>query len=121
MGGQGKAVVREAGTLALRKTLGSLAMMESNDEDAAMNANGDEKGKGGEGDVDVDVRVGVEEFVKAMEKVPPSVSRTQRRKYEALREKFAGMPVGGRKAGGADVKPDEGEEDKAKDAEGVAA
>lgn len=87
------AVVREAGVLALRKTLGTLAMMESGGATSAMRT-----GEGKEEEEDVDVQVGVEDFVLAMEKVPPSVSRAQRRKYEALRAKFAGMPVGGARA-----------------------
>lgn len=89
------AVVREAGVLALRKTLGTLAMMESGAASAMRTDTGEGKG---EEEEDVDVQVGVEEFVLAMEKVPPSVSRAQRRKYEALRAKFAGMPVGGARA-----------------------
>ncbi|THH08112.1 hypothetical protein EW146_g9100 [Bondarzewia mesenterica] len=78
------AVVREAGVLALRRTLGALEMM-------------DEGIASAEGDVREDaIQVGVQDFERAMEKVGPSVSRAQRRKYEALREKFAGMPVSAR-------------------------
>jgi ribosome biogenesis ATPase len=33
------------------------------------------------------------DFVDALDKVGPSVSVAQRRKYEALRAKFAGLPV----------------------------
>lgn len=94
------AVVREAGVLALRKTLGTLAMMESGGATSA-SAMRTDTGEGKEDkqeEEDMDVQVGVEEFVLAMEKVPPSVSRAQRRKYEALRAKFAGMPVGGARA-----------------------
>ncbi|KAF4613820.1 hypothetical protein D9613_008072 [Agrocybe pediades] len=68
------ALVREAGVNALRRTLGALDDM---DEDAESPA----------------VRVGLEDFVKAMEKVTPSVSAVQRRKYHNLRSKFAGLPV----------------------------
>ncbi|EIM90706.1 AAA-domain-containing protein [Stereum hirsutum FP-91666 SS1] len=90
------AVVREAGVLALRKTLGTLAMMESGGATSASAMHTDTgAAKEKQEEEDVDVQVGVEEFVQAMEKVPPSVSRAQRRKYEALRAKFAGMPVGG--------------------------
>jgi len=42
----------------------------------------------------LNVRVGVQDFVRALDKVGPSVSVAQRRKYEALRSKFAGLPVG---------------------------
>jgi ribosome biogenesis ATPase len=34
------------------------------------------------------------DFERALDKINPSVSAVQRRKYEALRSKFAGMPVG---------------------------
>lgn len=109
------AVVREAGVLALRKTLGTLEMMESasSSSTSAMHVDGTagftgEGGKEKVGEEDVDVQVGVEEFIQAMEKVPPSVSRAQRRKYEALRAKFAGMPVGGARARGKAVDPGAG-------------
>ena len=76
------AVVREAGVLALRRTLGTLEEMDG--------GLGEEGSAGGEA-----VQVGVHDFDKALEKVGPSVSRAQRRKYHALREKFAGTPVSG--------------------------
>jgi ribosome biogenesis ATPase len=71
------AIVREAGVAALRRTLGTLDDLQG----AAMPT----------------VVVGAEDFVNAFEKVGPSVSTTQRRKYEALKWKFAGLPVGGGK------------------------
>ncbi|KAI0318605.1 P-loop containing nucleoside triphosphate hydrolase protein [Amylostereum chailletii] len=76
------AVVREAGVLALRRTLGPLEDM-------------DEGVAGEEGEEGEDVRVGVHDFENALEKVSPSVSRAQRRGYQVLREKFAGMPMTG--------------------------
>jgi ribosome biogenesis ATPase len=72
------ALVREAGVIALRKTLGALDKMD------------EESGERGS----LNVRVGVHDFVRALDKVGPSVSVAQRRKYEALRSKFAGLPVG---------------------------
>jgi ribosome biogenesis ATPase len=75
------AVVREAGATALRKRLGVLDEMNGNTEDGEP----------------VRVRVGVQDFVRALDKVGPSVSVVQRRKYEGLRSKFAGLPVGSRK------------------------
>ncbi|KAF9010073.1 P-loop containing nucleoside triphosphate hydrolase protein [Cyathus striatus] len=39
------------------------------------------------------VVVGFQDFVNALDKVAPSVSVAQRRKYESLRSKFAGLPV----------------------------
>ncbi|KZV77222.1 AAA-domain-containing protein [Peniophora sp. CONT] len=71
-------VVREAGVLALRRVLGRLEDMD-------------------EGETGGVVRVEVEDFERALEKVPSSVSRSQRRRYEALHGKFAGIPVGGGK------------------------
>jgi len=68
------ALVREAGVIALRRTLGALEEM---DESAGKDV----------------VRVAFEDFERAFEKVAPSVSRAQRRKYDALRDKFAGIPV----------------------------
>ncbi|KIJ62946.1 hypothetical protein HYDPIDRAFT_135443 [Hydnomerulius pinastri MD-312] len=73
------AVVREAGVVALRRVLGSLDNLEQ--EPAGV--------------VDERPRVLVlsEDFARAVDKVGPSVSASQRRKYEALRSKFAGLPV----------------------------
>jgi ribosome biogenesis ATPase len=70
------AVVREAGVAALKRTLGVLD--ESKDDN----------------EFTPQVMVLVDDFVKALDKVTPSVSARQRRKYEALRSKFAGLPVG---------------------------
>ena len=79
------ALVREAGVRALRRALGTLREM---DEGPA----GAEKGAEG-------VVVLVEDFQDALDKVAPSVSKAQRRRYEALRETFA-SGVGGRRKGG---------------------
>ncbi|KAM5530497.1 hypothetical protein V8D89_015851 [Ganoderma adspersum] len=77
------ALVREAGVVALKRTLGALDAME------AEGASGQEQGKELER-----VLVSAEDFVRALEKVQPSMSVVQRRKYEVLRSKFAGLPVG---------------------------
>ncbi|KAG9317681.1 P-loop containing nucleoside triphosphate hydrolase protein [Chiua virens] len=74
------AMVREAGVVALRRVLGSLEEMEK------------EEGEGG-GEATPKVVVSVEDFVRAVDKVGPSVSVAQRRKYEALRTRFAGLPM----------------------------
>lgn len=71
------ALVREAGVCALRRTLGGLEEMEMN---------------GGEGE-EARVEVTAGDFRRALDKVHPSVSVAQRRRYEALRSKFAGLPV----------------------------
>ncbi|KAG2064020.1 AAA-domain-containing protein [Suillus decipiens] len=73
------AVVREAGVVALRRVLGALDQM-------------DDSG-GGLAENQPRVVVVLEDFVRAQDKVGPSVSAVQRRKYEALRAKFAGLPV----------------------------
>ena len=41
----------------------------------------------------VDMRVGIKEFELALDKLEPSVSTAQRRRYELLKTKFAGLPV----------------------------
>jgi ribosome biogenesis ATPase len=73
------ALVREAGVTALKRTLGALDAME---DDRVLNQQ---------------VLVELADFVRAMEKVVPSVSVSQRRKYHNLRSKFAGLPVGARR------------------------
>ncbi|OBZ72212.1 putative AAA domain-containing protein C16E9.10c [Grifola frondosa] len=73
------ALVREAGIVALKRTLGVLDMM---DETVGGAVAGQQE-----------VRVQVGDFIEALGKVSPSVSVAQRRKYEALRSKFAGLPV----------------------------
>jgi ribosome biogenesis ATPase len=70
------AVVREAGVLALRRTLGALEQMDEDDKR----------------DTSV-INVALADFELALEKVSPSVSRAQRRKYELLRGKFSGTPT----------------------------
>ena len=80
------ALVREAGVVALRRTLGALD---------ALDAGGDTPATGSE----QTLLVGLDDFRAALEKVQPSVSLAQRRKYEALRSKFAGLPVRGGKGG----------------------
>ncbi|KAI0725676.1 P-loop containing nucleoside triphosphate hydrolase protein [Fomitopsis betulina] len=62
------AVVREAGVVALRRTLGALNRWS----------------------------IGVQDFERALQKVQPSVSAAQRRKYASLRMRMggSGMPVG---------------------------
>ncbi|KAJ7677330.1 P-loop containing nucleoside triphosphate hydrolase protein [Mycena rosella] len=71
-------LLREAGVSALRRALGRPDEME---EGTGVGADGQE------------VTVTLPDFVDALEKVGPSVSVAQRRKYEALRAKFAGLPV----------------------------
>ena len=71
-------VAREAGVIALRRTIGAFEEME-----------GDEPGSEGVSEVTITPA----DFAAAMEKLGPSVSVTQRRKYNALQNKFAGLPL----------------------------
>ena len=72
-------LVREAGVVALRRTLGTF--------DAMNNSTSDAMDRGDE------IMVGLNDFLQALDKVPPSVSAVQKRKYETLRSKFSGLPV----------------------------
>ncbi|KAF8526235.1 P-loop containing nucleoside triphosphate hydrolase protein [Hysterangium stoloniferum] len=81
------ALVREAAVSALRDRIGDL---EAGREMAIVQEDG------------ADVRVGVAEFEAALDNLGPSVSRAQRRKYESLRSKFAGLPVKGNRIDGVD-------------------
>jgi len=69
------ALVREAGVTALKRTLGALDEM----DDGAEYFN---------------VVVELADFLKALDKVRPSVGAAQRKKYQNLQSKFAGLPVG---------------------------
>jgi ribosome biogenesis ATPase len=69
------ALVREAGVTALKRTLGAMDDMD------------DSK-------VSTDVFVGSTDFFKALDKVRPSVSVSQRKRYQNLQSKYAGLPVG---------------------------
>lgn len=76
------ALVREAGVLALRRSLVFLGQVEVQREDEEVIGDATE------------VKVGVEDFEKALETVGPSVTSGQRRKYEALRKKHgAAIPT----------------------------
>ncbi|KAG8907123.1 hypothetical protein FRB99_005231 [Tulasnella sp. 403] len=82
--------VREAAVGALRRRLEGLDFDEDEGESAVHAMSGDKA-----------VDVGLQDFERAMEKISPSVSLFQRRKYEALRGKLAGIPVGGASLKGA--------------------
>lgn len=71
------ALVREAGVIALRRTLGALDEM-------------DETSTAGERPR---VTVGIADFLTALDKIGPSVNHKQRRKYDLLKSKLAGSPV----------------------------
>jgi ribosome biogenesis ATPase len=71
------ALVREAGVLALRRSLVFLGAVEGDDEQVIGDA--------------ADVKVIAEDFSKALETVGPSVTPGQRRKYEALRKKLGAV------------------------------
>lgn len=78
------ALVREAAVAALREALPSAIDSES-DITAPSNASKPV------------ILVSTRHFDKALSKVSPSVSAQQRRKYENLRNRFEGTPVGNRK------------------------
>ena len=83
------ALVREAAVRALRQRIGDL-------EAGLELSTAQEEG--------ADVRVGVREFELALDNLGPSVSIAQRRRYESLRAKFAGLPVRTSKVEQADEK-----------------
>ena len=95
------ALVREAGVRALRRALGTLEEMDSlprPDPSGGAGAAAVDAGAGaGTGERKDAERTVVlfEDFQAALGKVAPSVSKTQRRRYEALRETFA-SGIGGR-------------------------
>jgi ribosome biogenesis ATPase len=88
------ALVREAATLALRSAL---------ERDGAFENDNDPLDGSGMAlqrprvPAQFDIAVTVEHFRVASQKTLPSVSREQRRKYEMLRNKFAGLPTRGGK------------------------
>lgn len=69
------ALVREAGVTALKRTLGALQNMDDSKDSTS-------------------IFVTSTDFVKALDKVRPSVSVSQRKRYQNLQSKFAGLPVG---------------------------
>ena len=77
------ALLREAAVTALREAL----PRPSGDEEMMENIH-----------VEVKVTISQRHFDNALQKVFPSVSHQQRRKYEALRNRFAGLPVGKRRS-----------------------
>lgn len=80
------ALVREAAVSALRELFDSIDL----DGPAVTSLAGDGRGAAGQQQAVVRMR----HFEAALRKANPSVSRQQRRRFEALRKKFAGTPVG---------------------------
>ncbi|KIY52053.1 AAA-domain-containing protein [Fistulina hepatica ATCC 64428] len=74
-----QAIVREAGVAALKRTLGALDKLDAGEESAMAEPPA--------------VLVTTADFGAALNKVAPSVSTVQRQRYQALRSKFAGLPV----------------------------
>ena len=93
------ALVREAGVIALKRMLGKLDALGMNHEQTGSvegtERRADEEVGAENAEVQGVITVEVADFVCALGKVNPSVSVAQRRKYEALRNKFAGLPVRG--------------------------
>ena len=84
------ALVREAGVAALKRTLGVLELLEQSGKTEELGEDS--------------VKVTLPDFLQALEKVQPSVSVQQRKKYEALRSKFAGLPTGSGRSRGSEDK-----------------
>jgi ribosome biogenesis ATPase len=96
------ALVREAGVRALRRALGTLEEMDSRPGLGPSSGDGvgaaavdADAGAGERKDAEGAAVVLFEDFQAALGKVAPSVSKSQRRRYEALRETFA-SGIGGR-------------------------
>ncbi|KAJ2918178.1 hypothetical protein MD484_g2255, partial [Candolleomyces efflorescens] len=84
------ALVREAGVVALKRTLGSFSQR----GDSSGWAGGDTATHPVDGTLASPVIVvDLPDFAAALEKIGPSVSVAQRKKYQSLRNKFAGLPV----------------------------
>ncbi|KAF8903739.1 P-loop containing nucleoside triphosphate hydrolase protein [Gymnopilus junonius] len=104
------ALVREAGVVALKRTLGALDQM----SEAGIGSNPNVL----EPPMPV-VLVGVDDFLGALDKVGPSVSTAQRRKYQNLRNKFAGgLPVSAKEKKGGKMDAEDAEDDGEPDRKG---
>ncbi|GJN87859.1 hypothetical protein Rhopal_000814-T1 [Rhodotorula paludigena] len=101
------ALVREAAVSAVRELFASL---ELDLDGPAIGGKGSVQGQEG-----TQAQVEMRHFLSALERANPSVSRQQRRRFEVLRKRFAGQPVGHRgeaeeeSAAAAAAAPAEGE------------
>ena len=77
------ALVRESATMALRSALTSVGAFEMDTMDSVADTK--------------DLQVTEEHFALAAQKTRASVSEDQRRRYERMRDKYAGLPTKGRK------------------------
>ena len=75
------ALVREAGVAALKRVLGTFHQNQNLSSIASVHDGGPQ------------VAVTVSDFQNALSKLGPSVSATQRKRYNALRNKFAGLSL----------------------------
>ena len=91
------ALAREAGVLALRETLDTLDRLDA--------LGGPDSGNSSVSENQL-IKVTVAHFEHAIGKVMPSVSSAQKRKYEALRSKFAGLPMRPREERGDSTRHD---------------
>lgn len=97
------ALVREAAVTALRE-----ALPKASEEDAAEKASGGTTRKSMSKKQIPNVSIQQRHFQTAFKKVLPSVSHVQRRKYEALRNRFAGIPVGKKRSVEAEADAENG-------------
>ncbi|GAA6047906.1 hypothetical protein JCM3770_006418 [Rhodotorula araucariae] len=87
------ALVREAATSAVKELFASLDL----------DLDGPALGAPPAGQDGLQARVEMRHFAAALERANPSVSRQQRRRFELLRKRFAGQPVGHRGEAGDDA------------------
>ncbi|RXW18775.1 hypothetical protein EST38_g7091 [Candolleomyces aberdarensis] len=85
------ALVREAGVVALKRTLGSFS--QSGGGAGGWDSAAADPVNGAPATATPVIVVDLPDFAVALEKIGPSVSVAQRKKYQALRNKFSGLPV----------------------------
>lgn len=93
------ALVREAAVSALREAFSKVEMGDEDGQEEARGGGGMESTTTTTTKEEVTVRVGQRHFVEALKKTFPSVSVAQRKRFNLLRIKFAGQPVGHAKEG----------------------
>ncbi|PWN50105.1 AAA-domain-containing protein [Violaceomyces palustris] len=111
------ALTREAAVSALKETIQFSISLEEGGEELSGGSKKDKAGETKPRSSPPKVLVNHLHFLKALEKVQPSVSIAQRRKYSNLRNRLSGLPTGRHRLdSNADGRrKDEGEEDAAAD------
>lgn len=88
------ALVREAATMAVKELFAQLDLDLDGPALGGPSSSSTTAGLGGA--AGLEARVEMRHFAAALERANPSVSRQQRRRFETLRRRFAGQPVGHR-------------------------